>query len=250
MNYLREINAFYDWLETNSISDSAIVLWHALMHTCNKAGWITEFAVAISTLETKTGLKKNAIQRARQRLQQVGRIDFRSRSGQQSAIYTIIPFENNCGVLSTTNRVANRPLSEPLTEPQTAPIIKLNETKLINKEVEEARAQVVATLETEFGRMPSPSELEKLEYYISNGMDKQVVCEAIKRSRLNGVLKVSYVEGILKSWLADGVKDLAGLQRLVIDSNSRKGGQTRGKSRESNLPDYSQTAGLDDLIVR
>lgn len=128
MNYIREINAFYDWLETNSISDSAIVLWHALMHISNRAGWITEFAVALSTLETKTGLKKDAIIRARNRLQQVGRIGFQSRNGQQSAIYSIKPFET-CVVLNDTNCDTNRNTNRSLTATQSASITKLNKTK-------------------------------------------------------------------------------------------------------------------------
>jgi len=133
LNYIREINAFYDWLETNSISDSAIALWHALMHINNKAGWITEFAVALSTLQMKTGLKKDAVLRARNSLQIAGRIKFKSRSGQQSAIYTITPFEginNNCVVLNDTNcdtnRNTNREQTTTQTTTQTASINKLN----------------------------------------------------------------------------------------------------------------------------
>jgi hypothetical protein len=151
MNYLTEIKLFYDWLETNSISDSGIVLWHALMHVNNKAGWITEFAVAISTLETKTGLKKGAILRARQRLQQAGRIDFKSRAGQQSAIYKIIPFVDNLIENSPNDDLssimerkavlkpnANQYTKRTQSETQTSPIsnntksiitTKLNETK-------------------------------------------------------------------------------------------------------------------------
>jgi len=130
VNYLKEINAFYDWLETNSIPDSAIVLWHALMHICNKAGWVTEFAVAISTLEAKTGLKKGAIIRARQRLQQEGRIDFKSRSGQQSAIYAITAFEVDCVPKKNTNRNTNRTQSGTQTGRKVEPLYKLNKTKL------------------------------------------------------------------------------------------------------------------------
>jgi DnaD/phage-associated family protein len=94
MDYIKETNSFYDWLETNSLSHSAVNLWHALMHINSKTGWITEFAVAISTLEVKTGLKKDALIGARHKLQQTSRIAFRSRSGQQSTVYTIIPFES------------------------------------------------------------------------------------------------------------------------------------------------------------
>lgn len=91
MNYIREINAFYDWLETNSMSTSAIALWFALMHMCNKTGWAREFAVAISTLSVKTGLSPRAVTNARNELQQKGRIQWRSRKGSQSAVYRIVP---------------------------------------------------------------------------------------------------------------------------------------------------------------
>lgn len=118
---------FYDWLETNPVSDSSIVLWHALMNINNKCGWKVEFAAAISTLSVKTGLKKDAIIRARLRLQQAERIDFISRSGQLSALYRIHYFDD-CVVLNDSNRNTNR----AQTATQTASIPKLNETKVFN----------------------------------------------------------------------------------------------------------------------
>jgi len=165
LNYIQEINAFYDWLETNPIPDSAIVLWHALMHINNKAGWVPEFAVAISTLSTKTGLKKDAIIRARLRLQQAGRIDFKSRSGQQSAIYKIIPFASekttqsatqtaiqnydidHCVGLNDTNRNANREQTATQSTTQTASITKLNETKLNETKKKKSKTPVVPKIQ-------------------------------------------------------------------------------------------------------
>lgn len=92
MNYILEVKAFYDWLETNQISTSSIVVWHALMHIANKTGWKDTFAVAISVLSTKTGLKKQAIENARDILQRKGRITFKKGKGNQSAVYKIISF--------------------------------------------------------------------------------------------------------------------------------------------------------------
>ena len=91
MNYITQINGFYIWLETNELSASAINLWHALMHIANKTGWQDNFTVAMSVLEIKTGLQKQAIQRARVQLRDKGRISFKSRSGNQSAVYQLIP---------------------------------------------------------------------------------------------------------------------------------------------------------------
>lgn len=92
MNYITEINRFYEWLETNEISDSAIVLWHALMHVNNRSGWLEEFPVKMITLQSKTGLSKSSVIRARKVLVDNGRIIYIEMSGQRSPIYTIVPF--------------------------------------------------------------------------------------------------------------------------------------------------------------
>lgn len=210
MNYLKEINSFYDWLETNSISDSAITLWHALMHINNRAGWITEFAVAISTLETKTGLKKGAIVRARLRLQQAGRIDFKSRTGQQSAIYTISPFNKEselCSILERkaehkpdTNWNANRTQSET----QTDPINKLNKTKPKDDDKEHVRKTVCGIYQSEIG-IPSPLAAEKLFSWIDDYSPDWVI-EAIKEAVLHNARSPAYIETVLKNWMVHGFR--------------------------------------------
>jgi len=128
MNYITEINRFYDWLETNPVSDSTIVLWHALMHINNKTGWKEEFAVAISTLELKTAMSRSSIIRARNTLQQAGRLNFRSRNGQQSAVYSLIAFQ--CDTQSGTQTVTQsgtQTVTQTVT--QTDSINKLNNIK-------------------------------------------------------------------------------------------------------------------------
>jgi len=89
MNYIREINAFYDWLETNELSTSAISLWYALMHINNKTGWKNEFTVALSVLSIKSGLSPRAVTNARKELTEKGRIKWESRNGNQAAQYTV-----------------------------------------------------------------------------------------------------------------------------------------------------------------
>lgn len=89
MNYITEIKAFYDLLETNPLPSPAIAVWHALMHIANKTGWQQEFAVAVSVLEVKTGLNAKAIERARNKLSQAGLIAWKKRGGNQSALYTM-----------------------------------------------------------------------------------------------------------------------------------------------------------------
>ena len=89
MNYIAEIKAFYDTLELNPLPSPAIALWHALMSIANKTGWQEEFTVAVSVLVLKSGLNAQAIKRARNRLEQDGYISWRSRGGNQAAIYQV-----------------------------------------------------------------------------------------------------------------------------------------------------------------
>lgn len=131
MNYIQEINMFYDWLETNSLPKSAIALWHALMHINNKAKWNKSFEVAISTIEFKTGFKRSELFEARNLLSQKGRITWKTRGGNLSAVYSIISFSVQCADASTDTSVdANGNTNRTQVRTQKPTTNKLKETKL------------------------------------------------------------------------------------------------------------------------
>lgn len=131
MNLYTEVNSFYDWLETNPLATSDIVLWHALMHVANKAGWPDKFAVAVSVLELKTGLKKDAICDARNRLEQRGRIKWETRKGNQSAQYRIIPFVSvnppqvPTQIETVSDKTTQSPTQSPTQLPTQSPTINI-----------------------------------------------------------------------------------------------------------------------------
>ena len=134
MNYLTEILEFYNWLEENPSSSSVIVLWHGLMSINNKLKWKESFTAPIKTLELKTGLKKDAIYRARNTLKQHGLIDFKERGGNKCSEYTIIPFASV--VLNDADRDTNSTHAATHTSTHTErspqPLYKQNNNK-INK---------------------------------------------------------------------------------------------------------------------
>ncbi len=95
MNYIQEINAFYDWVEGNPrLSKSAIALWHALMHINNKTKWIRTFSAAICTLQSKSGLCRSDVFKARTELESAGLIICQNGNLANCANYTIIPVSN------------------------------------------------------------------------------------------------------------------------------------------------------------
>lgn len=122
MDYLAEIRTFYDRLELNPLPAPAIALWHALTYIANKTGREQEFTVAVSVLVLKSGLNAQAIKRARNRLEQDGYLTWRSRGGNQSAVYHMVSLvvQNDSG-FCTTNCTAKRPQSVPQSEPQSEP---------------------------------------------------------------------------------------------------------------------------------
>lgn len=94
MNYVRELNAFYDWLESNPCSTGTVALWFILMAVNNKAGWKQEFTVANLTLQAKTGLSRKQLDRCRQSLIDRKRIQYRkSNKVNEAGIYRMVTFD-------------------------------------------------------------------------------------------------------------------------------------------------------------
>ncbi|TMN23292.1 DnaD domain-containing protein [Lentibacillus cibarius] len=90
MNYLKELNAFYQQIIFNPLSGSAVALWNTLMHFNNLSGWQKTFSVPVSIIELKSGIKGSSFKRARDELQEKGYIRVTSRSGRQAAVYQMI----------------------------------------------------------------------------------------------------------------------------------------------------------------
>lgn len=147
MNYLAEINAFYDLQEINRLSPGQSCVWFALMETNNKCGWKEWFTVSSQVLEIKTGLSRKAVYDARNKLKQLGYIDFKQ-NATRAASYKMM------SLLSQTTRRTTQAATQVTTQGTTqvttqettqaaTPLNKLKETKLKEKEKvkEKARAR-------------------------------------------------------------------------------------------------------------
>lgn len=102
MNYIKQLNAFYELLIVNPLSSSALCLYGALLHINNKCNWITEFTVANSTLQTFTSLSRVALDRARNELIQKGYIKYKKGSGNQAGKYLIVSFDTQIDTQNDT----------------------------------------------------------------------------------------------------------------------------------------------------
>ncbi|GGK02423.1 hypothetical protein GCM10007063_25920 [Lentibacillus kapialis] len=118
MNYIKEINAFYDHIERNPLSASAVTLWHALMHINNKAMWIESFTVAAPVLRLKAGLTESSFKRARTELKDKGYITYESRGNGQAPAYRMAGLSQgmdqhaSCGMGADAGQGADRKAGE------------------------------------------------------------------------------------------------------------------------------------------
>ena len=132
MNYIKQLNAFYELLPTNPLSANSQCLYNVLLHINNKCNWKSEFTVANTLLIAYTSLNISALQRARNSLIQNGYIKYKKGTGNNAGIYTIVNFEQQIEQ-QTDNTTNNKPTTN---RQQSEHINKLNKTKLnktINK---------------------------------------------------------------------------------------------------------------------
>ena len=239
MNYIKEMNAFYNRLETNGLSASAINLWYALMHINNRAGLLEEVAV----LGVKTSLSESALKRARMELQEKGYIRYRSQGGNRAAIYEIISLvifdESNGvgdGVGSTADNTNHSMDCNVGCKPNgnVSALFKQNKTKQ-NKRTTTTGAHQF--FQENFGDM---------NLYIADEITKWVndtgepfILIAMKRALERGKANWGYVKGILKAWM---MKDIASVEDAMGEEMaSSNRGEKRGyaaKQVQEVVPDW------------
>jgi len=261
MNYIKELNAFYDWLETNSLSTSAIALWHALMHVNNKAGWIEEFGVATSVLCTKTGLSDRTVRNARNELKQKGRIEWKSRRGNQSAVYKIIPLSKSMSAIISGNTSDNlsgnsdkNSLSETYADNisgntsgntsdnlsgNASALYKLNETKLNEDDDVINDNDPFVYYSKNIGPM-LPYIADLIKQY-QNDLPDELITEAFKIAVRNNARSMRYAEKIMLSWLDKGIRTMDDYRRYEAEWENKKAASKPGEvEKEPEKRKYSQ----------
>lgn len=122
MNYIAQLNCFFDSLQSNYYSSTAQLLYHTLLMINNKCGWIDWFQRTNQSICDLTGMSENTLKRARNELKQLELIDFiqATKKGQITK-YKII-MVSKCGV---ENDTIPDTIADTIADTQTADINKL-----------------------------------------------------------------------------------------------------------------------------
>lgn len=108
MNYIKQLNGFFDSLLMNPLSATAQTLYVHLLDINNRCGWKERFPVANIVLQSRAMLSRQQLDRARNELKQKGYIDYEKGTTRKSGTYLIVCFDTNDDTNSDTNHNANR----------------------------------------------------------------------------------------------------------------------------------------------
>lgn len=210
MNYITEINAFYQRQETNPLSSNAANLWHTFMHINNRTGWKRKFTVAVSVLCCKANLTNSTFKRGRKELRDKGYIRYESQSGNRAAIYQIVSSEESTMDQSNVPDAVDEQKVEgnfdvqaevQSKEPQIldhkpVPLLKQKEAK---QRTSTAAAEALEFFQENIG-MISPYIREDLIKWV-NDVGEPLVLAAMKRALERVKDNWGYMKGILQDWL-------------------------------------------------
>ena len=132
MDYIKEMNAFYDTDMANQLTPNAISLYFALLNIANKLYWKTDFTVSNLTLQSRSGIAdRKTLDRTRNQLIQKKLIIYKpSGKVNQAGSYTIHGCVGQLGGKNATQSATQDGTQDGTQSvPQDVPINKLNKTK-------------------------------------------------------------------------------------------------------------------------
>jgi len=247
LNYLVQIKAFYDRLEVEPLKSSEIALWYSLMSINNKTAWSETFTVASSVLCQKSGIKEANFYKARNLLQQKGYIDWKSRTGNQAAIYHLPKLYEQLPTNSIDNHTDNwGDSSRDTSIGSSRALTKLNKTK--QKDVDDdvvARSNVFDKWTALWG-FPNAIALPELNGWLEQ-LSPDIIDYAIQIAgehdvQSRGALK--YLRAVIDGWQQRNITTLEQAKKAAEEHDQRMANGRRSNTKPAHaketLPDWAQ----------
>jgi DnaD and phage-associated domain len=202
MNYITEINRFYDLMLSKPLSTGQIALWYALMQINNKCAWIKWFSVPNQTLELLTGLSRQGIDKNRNVLKQLGLIDFKSK-GNKATMYMLNSLQESLQSGLQDSIQNSVPDGGTLTKQNNTTLNYTKQTQECDCDVNELR-ECVDFCAKVYNTVPSKAFTDEITARLQSGVDTALIKEALKLSAEKSP-NVSYLRAIMRNWYAEGI---------------------------------------------
>ena len=92
---------------------------------------------------------------------------------------------------------------------------------VINEEIQE-KTNIYDIFEKEFGRTLSPMEYEIINGWLNDGMNEDIVVQALKEAIYNGVSNLRYIDKILYEWKNKGLTTTQKIEQNRTNFNKKE----------------------------
>lgn len=92
---------------------------------------------------------------------------------------------------------------------------------VVNEEIKE-KTNIYDIFEKEFGRTLSPMEYEIINGWLNDGMNEEIVVQALKEATYNGVSNLRYIDKILYEWKNKGLTTTQKIEENRVNFNKKE----------------------------
>lgn len=241
LDYIAEMTAFTDWLETNPLEPSAQTLWFHLLVIANKSGCPEWFTVANLTLMAKTGVSEKSLIKHRNALIQKGRILYKNQGKQQAGKYQLLPLTVNITVKEDVKREVNQGVKDGV---KGSGLFKDFNSSSASSTDQEAYESFYSAHNRVFGFECNPFQSSQLAAYIDqDGMQESVVVRAIERA---GTVSAKYnfklITKILDDYFKSHVRNLEDAIAIdrEFDARNKKHSATGSQKVKTSFADMAK----------
>ncbi|GAB3059598.1 DnaD domain-containing protein [Virgibacillus ainsalahensis] len=226
MNYIKELNAFRNWLLLNEIPTSAIALWYTLLAINNTVGWKPKFNAPNSVVQQLTGLSKQGLTNARSKLVEHQLIDYEKGIKGKAPVYQMISLVHSVDqfVCQSPYQSDDQSRYESLTIPKQKRKQKQNSSR-----GQQAVENPFLIYEQNFGVL-RPIAREAMMIWCGD-LGDEIVIAAIKLAVKRGARTFSYIEEILKEWAHAKLESIDQVRAYERQKSATKNNTIRFRKR-------------------
>lgn len=241
MNYILQLNALFDWLQANSLSPNAQLLYYTLLQINNKCGWMDWFQRTNMSLCGIMGISENTLKAARNELKTKGLIDFKpGKKKNDPTKYHLIELYNMKRVSNFDTQFDTKVDTQPDTKADTQPddIYKLKQKEIVvvvereGADYDQGLKKIVDVFSNNVHPITT-LEYQKMQSWL-NDIEADAIIFAIEEAVLQSKRTMSYIEGILKSYVGAGIKTRAQAEAQKREWIDRKNQGARGGAAKDN----------------
>lgn len=240
MDYIRQINAFENWLEYNELGAGPQLLWYKLMAIANKSGWQSELSIANTRLQSMTKTSEKTLINNRNQLIQTGLLQYKKRGRTKAGIYILSDITGNFTVKTTVDCSVDTSVnSSVVSSVDTSAYInktKQNKTKQSNNASESSitknsEESAVRYWLNQVNPAEAPFIVQSLGHWVNDFGDDAIVIAAIDEMLKNNARSYKYLEKILKSWESQGLDSLEKVQHFLDGHYNKNNSARNSKSK-------------------